>query len=72
MTSQEKFTIAMGPLRHHRRELLDLADLTKPLQFDFKWADNISSGSDAMEFYMHGNAAPNARFNYRFTEYPAN
>lgn len=53
------------------RANLGLSDLAKPLLIDFKWADNINGGSDAMEFYLHGDAAPNARFNYRFTEYPA-
>ena len=38
----------------------------KPLRFDFKWTDNISADTDAINFLDHGDAAPNARFNYRY------
>ncbi len=41
-----------------------------PIQFDFKWADNINPNSDSSEFYLHGDAAPNERFAYRFSEVP--
>lgn len=34
---------------------------------DFKWADNSVPTGDIMEFLDQGDAAPNQRFNYRFT-----
>ncbi|WP_337176404.1 hypothetical protein [Paludisphaera sp.] len=33
--------------------------------FDFKWVDNVPIGGDASAFTLHGDAAPNDRFNYR-------
>jgi len=38
-----------------------------PLDFEFKWADNISL-TDAMDFYVDGDTAPFGRFNYRYCE----
>lgn len=38
----------------------------KPIRFDFKWTDNIPANGDGMDFLDQGDAAPNARFNYRF------
>lgn len=35
--------------------------------FDFKWADNSVPTADVMEFLDQGDAAPNGRYNYRFT-----
>ncbi len=37
-------------------------------QFLFKWHDNSQNDGDAMEFYVSGDAAPDARFNYAYTE----
>lgn len=34
--------------------------------FDFKWVDNSLPTGDIMEFIDMGDAAPNARFNYRY------
>jgi hypothetical protein len=39
----------------------------EPLHFDFKWADNVPADADGMDFLDQGDAAPNARFNYRHT-----
>lgn len=39
-----------------------------PLTLDFKWADNIPDAPTVMDIYSEGDAAPDARFNYRFTE----
>ncbi len=33
---------------------------------DFHWADNISLGGGITEFFLHGDSAPNRRFNYRY------
>ncbi|MCY2951646.1 MAG: hypothetical protein NTU53_06670 [Planctomycetota bacterium] len=46
------------------RPLLNLAK--DPLQFDFHWADNIQSLADPTTFLLHGDSAPNGRFNYRY------
>ena len=42
--------------------------IDKPLHLDFKWTDNIQATSDAMDFLDQGDTAPNARFNYRYTQ----
>ena len=49
------------------RRTLGLAQ-GKSLALDFKWADNIPDHPSVMDFYTEGDAAPDARFNYRFTE----
>ncbi|MCC6232964.1 MAG: hypothetical protein IT580_09990 [Verrucomicrobiales bacterium] len=36
-----------------------------PARLDFKWADHCGEGRDWSEFTLHGDAAPNDRFNYR-------
>ena len=44
------------------RSLLNLGDT-----FDFKWADNSVADGNVMQFLDQGDAAPNDRFNYRYT-----
>ncbi len=46
------------------RSALGLAD--GEIAFDFHWADNIQKLDDIIEFSIHGDSAPNRRFNYRF------
>lgn len=48
------------------RALLGLVGKNTAVDFEFKWADNIRDGSDAREFLINGDAAPNGRFNYRY------
>ncbi|MGB7326444.1 MAG: hypothetical protein WBD31_16340 [Rubripirellula sp.] len=36
------------------------------LQIDFKWWDNSQNPGDIMDVYVHGDAAPDARFNFRY------
>ncbi|MGA1237610.1 MAG: hypothetical protein ACO34E_12170 [Limisphaerales bacterium] len=36
-----------------------------PVAFDFKWADNLPGTGDWTDFSLHGDVAPNERFNYR-------
>lgn len=43
-------------------------DAAAPLQFDFKWADNIKPENGAVDFFVNGDVAPNGRFRYRFAE----
>jgi hypothetical protein len=38
---------------------------TLPAEIDFKWADNIQQTGEASDFTLHGDVAPNDRFNYR-------
>jgi hypothetical protein len=52
------------------RSALGLDDLGKPLDIEFKWADNMQADGDIMEFTVNGDAAPNGRFNYRYYEKP--
>ena len=44
----------------------DVGLASRPLRFDFKWADNLPESPDALDFLDQGDAAPNARFNYRY------
>ncbi len=36
------------------------------VNFDFKWADNLQSLGDVMDFYISGDVAPEGRFNFRY------
>ena len=38
--------------------------------FDFHWADNIQGFSDASEFGVNGDSAPDRRCNYRYEVAP--
>ena len=38
----------------------------KEITFDFKWADNPSELENPISLCLHGDTAPNRRFNYRF------
>ena len=49
------------------RKALGFEDPSKPISFDFKWADNIQK-FDPIEFTVNGDTAPNGRFAYRFEE----
>ncbi|MFD0717081.1 hypothetical protein [Paenibacillus sp. GCM10027626] len=40
------------------------------MRFEFKWVENVAEAGDASEFYLHGDAAPNERFNYVYSEWP--
>ncbi|UCD49744.1 MAG: hypothetical protein JSW27_19695 [Phycisphaerales bacterium] len=46
------------------RSALGMAE--DPVAFDFHWADNLQRLDDVIEFALHGDSAPNRRFNYRF------
>ena len=50
------------------REALGVGGTAGKLKLDFKWVDNIPVSGDIMDFYGKGDAAPGARFNYRFEE----
>lgn len=38
------------------------------LKFDFKWGDNQQNDEEVVEFALHGDAAPDRRFNYRYDQ----
>lgn len=38
----------------------------KKLRFEFKWADHMQREGDVMDFYEHGDAAPDGRLNYLY------
>jgi hypothetical protein len=40
---------------------------SRPLDFEFKWADNVGN-DDIMDFYCDGDTAPTGRFNYVYRE----
>lgn len=49
-----------------KSELIGLGNV--PVTFDFKWADASVTDGDAMDFYTKGDAAPDGRFNFRYSE----
>jgi hypothetical protein len=40
----------------------------RKINFDFKWIDTNNPQNDPLEFYTHGDTAPNGRFAYRYFE----
>ena len=38
-----------------------------PLDFEFKWSDNMQTDGDIMDFYVNGDVAPSGRFNFVYT-----
>ena len=67
-------TVANVPIRWSGRDLqiaiprsiLGLSASNRGVKLDFKWADNLPDSPDVMDFYTHGDVAPDARFNYRY------
>ena len=47
------------------RTLLGLPS-NSPLDFEFKWTDNVPASGDILDFYLYGDVAPSGRFNYRY------
>ncbi|QYM64291.1 hypothetical protein [Microbacterium sp. Se5.02b] len=50
------------------RAALGLTNTSTPVDIQFKWHDNMQTQGDVSEFYTNGDAAPNSRFNYRYTD----
>lgn len=48
------------------RSALGLVEGNTRLAIDFKWADNLQSPGDVMDFYLSGDTAPEGRFLYRY------
>lgn len=43
-----------------------LVGMTEPLNFEFKWSDNMQNDDDPMDWYVNGDVAPGGRFNYMY------
>ena len=62
---------ATHALAGHQLELAlprSLFGTNPALRFDFKWGDNQQKDGDILEFALHGDAAPDRRFNYRYDQ----
>ncbi|MDF2923759.1 MAG: hypothetical protein K0R57_2673 [Paenibacillaceae bacterium] len=46
------------------RDLLGLSE--DPVNLEFKWSDNMQNDGDMMDFYTHGDAAPDDRLRYAY------
>ena len=49
------------------RSALGLTEGETRLSFDFKWVDNVQHPGDIMDFYLSGDAAPEGRFMFRYS-----
>lgn len=47
-----------------------LRDKDLPLNFEFKWGDNVRPRGEVMRFYIDGDAAPDGRFRYIYSDEP--
>lgn len=45
-----------------------LLGLTGPLDFEFKWSDNMQDQGNILDFYSNGDVAPGGRFNFLYKE----
>jgi hypothetical protein len=50
------------------RQALGLGPEKGPLQFDFKWVDNVPSSGDILDFIDQGDVAPDGRFRFHYQE----
>ena len=50
------------------RRALGLEAKQGPLGLEFKWVDNVPDSGDILDYIDQGDAAPNGRYAYRFTE----
>ena len=48
------------------RRALGLAEGETRLALDFKWVDHPQTPGDLLDWYVHGDAAPEGRFNFRY------
>ncbi len=59
--------VTQGNEKHLCIAKSDIGIFGEQFTVDFKWADNQPETPEIMEFIDKGEAAPNGRFNYRFT-----
>ena len=50
-----------------KRSILGVQE-DKGIDLEFKWSDNMQEDGNIMDFYVNGDVAPGARFNYVFKE----
>ena len=50
------------------RHALLPSNSSKPLRIEFKWSDNMQKEGDIMDFYTHGDTAPDGRLRYVYCE----
>jgi len=48
------------------RTSLGLSASRPEVTLDFKWLDNVKRPADVMDWYTHGDVAPEGRFRYRY------
>ena len=48
------------------RSVLD--NLPDPLNFEFKWSDNMQDDNDPLDWYINGDVAPGGRFNFIYRQ----
>ncbi len=48
------------------RRALGLPEEETRLALDFKWVDHPQTPGDLLDWYVHGDAAPEGRFNFRY------
>lgn len=44
-----------------------LKNIAKPLNFEFKWSDNMQNDNDPLDWYLNGDTAPGGRFNFIYS-----
>jgi len=44
-----------------------LDKLPEPLNFEFKWSDNMQNDNDPLDWYVNGDVAPGGRFNFIYS-----
>jgi len=44
-----------------------LKNVAKPLNFEFKWSDNMQNDNDPLDWYLNGDTAPGGRFNFIYS-----
>ncbi|MCC3375335.1 hypothetical protein [Cohnella sp. REN36] len=49
------------------RALIGLDGADRAHRLEFKWADHLQREGDAMDFYVHGDVAPEGRLNFIYT-----
>ena len=69
----------VGELDYHVKDnILEVKILKKllgikgPVDFEFKWSDNMQTDGDIIDFLINGDVAPSGRFNFRYINRTAN
>ena len=66
-TDQARYVVKNNRLEIEiNRKAFDI--INKPLNFEFKWNDNMQENGNIMDFYINGDSAPGGRFNFVYSE----